>query len=206
MGTERLRIAGMETERRAIDSSLLEFRAAENGEKIIEGYAIKWDMLSVPIGWFTKFREKFRRGAFAEYLSAETDTKFLIGHDINQVLGRRKNQTLELEEDDVGLKFRLTLPATTLGSDTYESIKRGDVDQISIGFQKLGEEWDETDENNVTRTITKANLPEISLTAWPAYEDTEATARDNDPYKRREQPYDRSKNMKKLLEIADLEG
>lgn len=206
MGTERLRIAGMETERRAIDSSEFELRVAEDGTKTIEGYAIKWDMLSVSLGWFTKFREKFQRGAFAEYLGADTDTKFLIGHDINQVLGRRKNKMLTLSEDDVGLRFSVTLPPTTLGNDTHISVKRGDVDKISIGFNKLGEEWDETDENNIIRTITKANLPEISLTAWPAYEDTEATARDNDPYKRREKPYNRASNMAKMLKLDELEG
>lgn len=196
----------LDMERRAIDSSELELRAADDGSKTVEGYAIKWDTLSVPLGWFTKFREKFKRGAFAEYLKADTDTKFLIGHNINTVLGRRKNQTLELTEDDVGLRFKLTLPATTLGNDTYESIRRGDVDKISLGFNKLGDEWDEADENNIIRTVTKANLPEISLTAWPAYEDTEATARDNDPYQRRQKPYNRVSNLKKLLQLQEMEG
>lgn len=196
----------MTTERRAIDYSELEIRAADDGEKTIEGYAIKWEKLSVPLGYFTRYREKFSRSAFAEYLRADTDTKFLVGHDINQVLGRRKNNTLTLTEDEEGLRFRLVLPATTAGADIYESIRRGDVDKISVGFNKLGEEWDETDENNPVRTVTKANLPEISLTAWPAYEDTEATARDSDPYQRREKPYYRAKNAIRLLKLDELEG
>lgn len=174
-----------EKEIRAIATSNFELREKDNGAKVIEGYAIEWDQLSVPIGYWNKFREKFRKGAFREYLAdSDTDTKFLIGHNINLVLGRRKNNTLELKEDDKGLWFRLELPNTTQGNDTHESVKRADVDKISIGFKMLGEEWDETDESNIIRTVTKANLPEISLTAWPAYEQTSASARSiDDAYK-----------------------
>jgi HK97 family phage prohead protease len=165
-------------ETRTILESSFEIRAKEDGSKYIEGYAIKWEQLSLPLGYFSQFRERFRKGAFREYLaSTDSDTKFLIGHNINEVLGRRKNNTLELKEDDTGLWFKLELPNTTKGNDTHESVKRGDVDKISVGFRKLGEEWDEHDEKNVVRTITKANLPEISLTAWPAYEQTSASTR-----------------------------
>jgi uncharacterized protein len=179
---------GMETktpemtmELRTLTDSSFEIREQEDGGKYIEGYAMKWEQLSQPLGWFSKFREKFKKGAFRDYLSgSNTDTKFLIGHNISQVLGRKKNNTLELSEDDKGLFFRLTLPDTTAGIDTYKSVKRGDVDKISVGFTPLQQEWDETDEEDVKRTITKANLPEISLTAWPAYEQTSASARSID--------------------------
>jgi HK97 family phage prohead protease len=173
-----------ETEIRGIQVSSFEIRTQEDGSKIIEGYAMEWEKLSQPLGWFTKFREKFQKGAFRDYLAAaNSDTKFLVGHDINRVLARTKNQTLELKEDDRGLFYRVKLPNTTLGNDSYESVKRGDVDGISVGFRMLDEEWDESDEANITRTVTKANLPEISLTAWPAYESTSANTRSNDPYK-----------------------
>ena len=177
--------AAQEKEIRAIATSNFEIRVKEGGAKLIEGYAIEWDQLSVPIGYWMKFREKFKKGAFREYLDAtDSDTKFLIGHNINQVLGRRKNNTLELKEDDKGLWFSLELPNTSQGNDTHESVKRADVDKISIGFRMLGEEWDESDEANIVRTVTKANLPEISLTAWPAYEQTSASARSiDDAYK-----------------------
>jgi HK97 family phage prohead protease len=174
-----------EKEIRAIATSNFEIREKEDGKKFIEGYAIEWEQLSIPLGYWTKFREKFRKGAFSEYLSAtDSDTKFLVGHNINIVLGRCKNNTLELKEDDKGLWFSLDLPNTTQGNDTHESVKRGDVDKISVGFKMISQEWDETDETNIVRTVTKANLPEISLTAWPAYEQTSASARSiDDAYK-----------------------
>jgi uncharacterized protein len=180
MGAE-IKTPEMTMEIRSITDSSFEIREQEDGGKYIEGYAMKWEQLSQPIGWFSKFREKFQKGAFRDYLSdSNTDTKFLIGHDIDKVLGRRKNSTLELLEDDTGLFFRLTLPDTTAGTDTHKSVKRGDVDKISVGFIPLLQEWDETNEDDVKRTIVKANLPEISLTAWPAYEQTSASARSID--------------------------
>lgn len=195
-------------ERRAFECSVVELRVEEDGTKTVEGYAIKWDQFSVPLGWFYKFREKFKRGAFTDYLTASTDTKFLVGHDINKVLGRRANNTLELKEDDVGLHFRAILPKTTMGNDIHELVKRGDVDKISVGFSLVKEEWDETDENNPVRTVLKANLPEISLTAWPAYEQTEANARSIDPYKE----YLESKTVKRsmkyyenLIKLSEME-
>lgn len=157
-----------------------EIRVTEDGKRYIEGYAMKWEQLSVPMGYFSKFREKFQSGAFDEYLKAGMDTKFLVDHDTGKVLGRSKKGTLTLASDATGLKYSLEIPATTLGNDAYEDVRSGNKEYMSVGFQKLMETWDETDETNVIRTVVKANLPEISLTAWPAYEQTTASARSID--------------------------
>lgn len=157
-----------------------ELRAAEDGKKFIEGYAIKWDQLSVPLGYYNKFREKFQSGAFDDYFKSDGDTKFLVDHETGKVLGRSNKGTLSLKSDATGLKYSLEIPNTTLGNDAHEDVKVGNKEYISVGFRKIAESWDESDENNVIRTITKANLPEISLTAWPAYEQTTASARNID--------------------------
>ena len=160
-------------------TSDFEVRVADDGKKFIEGYAIKWEELSVPIGYYYKFREKFQSGAFDDYLSSG-DTKFLVDHNTGKVLGRSKKGTLSLVSETVGLKYSLEIPATTLGNDAHEDVRCGNKEYISVGFKMVSELWDESDENNVLRTIVKANLPEISLTAWPAYEQTTASARSID--------------------------
>ena len=161
-----------------------EIRVADDGKKYIEGYGIKWEQLSVPIGYYYKFREKFQKGAFDEYLNAGLDTKFLVDHDTGKVLGRSNKGTLTLQSDGTGLKYSLEMPGTTLGNDAYEDVRSGNKEFISVGFRMLSELWDESDENNVIRTVVKANLPELSLTAWPAYEQTTASARSiDDAYK-----------------------
>jgi len=161
-----------------------EIRAAEDGKKYVEGYAIRWNDLSSPIGWYYKFREQFRAGAFDDYLASGEDTKFLLDHDIGKILGRSKKNTLALKSDAEGLFYSLEMPATTLGGDAYEDVRAGNKEHISVGFKMLAEEWDESDESNITRAIVKANLIEISLTGWPYYESTTASTRSvEDPYK-----------------------
>lgn len=165
-------------EHRAITG--FEIRVAEDGKKYIEGYAIKWEQLSVPLGYYYKFREKFQSGAFDEYLKSGADTKFLVDHDTGKVLGRSNKGTLTLLSDTTGLKYSLEIPSTNLGNDAYEDVRTGNKEYISVGFKMLAELWDESDESNVIRTVVKANLPEISLTAWPAYEQTSASVRSID--------------------------
>ncbi|MHB8983761.1 MAG: HK97 family phage prohead protease [Carboxydocellales bacterium] len=161
-----------------------EIRVADDGKRYIEGYAMKWDELSVPLGYYYKFREKFQSGAFDDYFNAGMDTKFLVDHDTGKVLGRSNKGTLSLTTDSTGLKYSLEIPATTLGNDAYEDVRSGNKEYISVGFKAITDEWNEADENNVIRTVLKANLPEISLTAWPAYEQTTASTRSaEDAYK-----------------------
>jgi HK97 family phage portal protein/HK97 family phage prohead protease len=147
------------------------------------GYAVKWDQLSENLGWGYKFRERFRKGAFTESLRNDTQKAFW-NHNSDIVLGSTKSGSLRLAEDDVGLRFEIDIPATTGGDDAYKIIKRGDVDGVSFGFEMQTEEWDESDEANILRTIIKAKLYEVSPTPFPAYPQTEIQARSaEEPYK-----------------------
>lgn len=167
-------------EKRNLTTNSVEIREDDEGKRTLTGYAVKWDMKSVTMGW-RRFREQFKRGAFTESMANE-DQLALWSHDTSKVLGRTKNGTLRLFEDEIGLRFELDLLDTTLGDDAYKTIKRGDVDGVSFGFQMLKQEWDEADPDNVIRTVTKAKLLEISPVAFPAYPDSQVSARSSDPY------------------------
>lgn len=169
------------TEMRELTGNL-ELRETDDGKRTLTGYAVKWEKKSHVLGYFRKFREQFKKGAFAESLKKD-DQRFLWSHDTSKVLGRTRNGTLRLEEDDVGLRFELDLPNTTLGNDTYESIKRGDVDGVSFGFKMESHEIEEPDDDLMLRTVTKAKLLEVSAVAFPAYPDSEVSARGYDPMK-----------------------
>ncbi|PEF90668.1 HK97 family phage prohead protease [Bacillus cereus] len=171
-----------QTEKRELLSSNLEIREVEGGPRTIVGYAVKWEMKSVTMGYWRRFKEQFKRGAFTDSLTQD-DQLALWSHDYSQVLGRTKNGTLRLFEDEIGLRFELDLADTTLGDDTYKTIKRGDVDGVSFGFQMVKEEWDESDPDNIVRSVTRAKLVEISPVAFPAYPDSQVSARSHDPYK-----------------------
>jgi len=55
-----------------------------------------------------------------------------------------------------------------VGRDARELISRGDVDAMSFGFTvaRGGDEWSS---DGSTRTLTKINLHEVSIVAFPAY-------------------------------------
>ncbi|MFJ8220544.1 HK97 family phage prohead protease [Bacillus cereus] len=169
-------------EKRELLSSEMEIREIEGGLRTITGYAVKWEMKSVTMGYWRRFKEQFKRGSFTDSLTQD-DQLALWSHDYSQVLGRTKNGTLRLFEDEIGLRFELDLADTTLGDDTYKTIKRGDVDGVSFGFQMVKEEWDESNPDNIVRSVTKAKLVEISPVAFPAYPDSQVSARSHDPYK-----------------------
>lgn len=171
------------TELRELVSNSIEVREDDNGARTISGYALKWEMKSHTMGYWKRFKEQFRKGAFSDSLTSD-DQLALWSHDTSKVLGRTKNGTLRLSEDDVGLRFELDLPNTTLGNDVHETIKRGDVDGVSFGFQMNKQEWDEADPDNIVRTVTKAKLVEVSPVAFPAYPDSQVSAREYDPYKK----------------------
>jgi uncharacterized protein len=186
------------TEQRELLTQKIEIREDEDGNRTLSGYAVKWEKKSVVMGYYRKFREQFRQGAFTESLQKE-DQRFLWSHDTSKVLGRTKNNTLRLMEDSIGLRFELDLPKTTLGSDTFETIKRGDVDGVSFGFNMISEDIEEPDDDLMLRTVTKAKLLEVSAVAFPAYPDSEVSARGYDPYKNILEERQQQELRKKLI-------
>ena len=154
----------MHREIRAIPA---EFRIqqAENEPLKIIGYAARFNELSEEM-W--GMREKISPGAFKEAIG-KSDVRALWNHDPNYVLGRTKNGTLQIREDEQGLFYEVTPPDAQWARDLVESIKRGDVDQSSFAFTVDVEQWDESG-NPVVRTIVKVReLYDVSPVTYPAY-------------------------------------
>lgn len=179
------------TELRELLSSDIEVRSDENS-RTIQGYAVKWGKKSHKIA--NRFVEQFQKGAFSETL-ANDEQRALWSHDNAKVLGRTKNNTLRLSEDDIGLRFELDLPNTTLGNDALESVKRGDIDGVSFGFRALEQDWENRSRNDILRNVKKANLFEISLVGVPAYEDSEVSLRGYNPFKSYSEERSRRKRL-----------
>lgn len=158
-------------ERRCFTSEL---RAETAGSiRKLTGYAAVFGALSEDLGGF---RERIAPGAFRDSLS--NDIRALWNHNSDFVLARTGNDTLVVEEDSHGLRVEVRLPDTSWATDAWQSIKRGDVSQMSFGFRVApgGESWSE--EGGVAiRTLTKVRLYEVSPVTFPAYEDTEVVAR-----------------------------
>lgn len=141
----------------------------------IEGHAAVFDSWSETLGGIFPFKEKVRKGAFAESIGRD-DIRALFNHDPNYVLGRNRAGTLELEEDDVGLRVRITPPDTSWARNITTSIRRGDISQMSIGFVVEDDEWSSKDGID-TRELKKVRLFDVSPVTFPAYTATDVGVR-----------------------------
>ncbi len=63
------------TETREIVTQKIEIREDDNGNRTLIGYAVKWEKKSVVMGYYRKFREQFKNGAFTETLQND-DQRF----------------------------------------------------------------------------------------------------------------------------------
>ena len=155
---------------------LKEIRINESdGGTCIEGHAAVFDSWSETLGGIFPFKEKVRKGAFAESIGRD-DIRALFNHDPNYVLGRNRAGTLELVEDDVGLRVRITPPDTSWARDITTSIRRGDISQMSIGFVVEDDEWSSKDGID-TRELKKVRLFDVSPVTFPAYTTTDVGVR-----------------------------
>lgn len=163
----------------------LEKRAASQPVAVegmtVAGYAA---VFNSPADIGDMWQEVIAPGAFTETLRSGNDVLALYSHEIERLLGRQSSGTLRLKEDDKGLAIEIDLPDTSDGRDVATLIKRGDLKGMSFGFCVTHDEWDET----VTppkRTIHAVDLREVTITASPAYEDTECGMRSLEAAKRK---------------------
>lgn len=178
------------------------FETREDGEDlIIEGYfAVYNSNYDITEG----MSESIAPGAFAETLG--NDIRALTNHDTSLVLGRNTAGTLELRDDSHGLWGRIKVnPKDQDAMNTYERVKRGDVNQCSIGFEILSEETDFREDGSIHWTIKKINLFEVSVCTFPAYAETSVSARkhDADEVKKRAGEAWKERTMKKLKGESD---
>ena len=154
-----------------------EFKTREDGEEmVIEGY---FAVFNSNYEMWEGASESIAEGAFDSSLS--NDIRGLTNHDTTLVLGRTKAHTLELKTDSHGLWGRITInPKDSDAVNTYERVKRGDVDQCSIGFMIRSEETDFKADGSIHWTITDVELFEVSVCTFPAYEETSVSARHRD--------------------------
>lgn len=160
-----------------VNSADWELRETATG-MTFEGYAAVFNSPSHPLSGSPRggtFVERIAPGAFLRSLKARNDIKLLWNHDTSDVLGSTRAGTLKLVEDGRGLRVTASLPNTTAGRDAAELLKRGDVDAMSFGFTvpRNGDEWNS---DGTERTLREVMLHEVSIVAFPAYQETAGTA------------------------------
>lgn len=156
---------------------------AEHDEKngdYITGRPIVYNS-KTDIGYFSEIIEK---GALDK--ADMRDVRFLVNHNMDMIpLARSRNNnensTMQLWIDEQGLNIRVNLDTenNTEAKNLYSAIKRGDITGMSFMFTINKEKWEELESDHPTRRILEiGRVFEVSAVTFPAYEDTEISARD----------------------------
>ncbi len=165
----------MEREIRVVPVTDVEFR--KDGDRLkFRGYAAVFDQLSEPL---FGFREKVASGAFQNSIQ-NGDIRMLYNHNPDLLLARSKKGkgTLQLREDGHGLKVEADMAPTSYAQDLSVIMQRGDLDQMSFGFEMLREGWEsESRDSEPVRTLKEVRLWDVSPVTFPAYPQTTAEVR-----------------------------
>ena len=162
-GTNEARALGKNETR----TNHIELRAEGDGRSF-SGYASVFNQPSAPL----PFIEYVKPGAFKRSLQSRNRMMLLWNHDTSNPLASTRNGSLQLTEDNVGLKVTATLPDTTLGRDIAELVRTGVIDSMSFGFSVKKDSWSTDGQKRYLEDVT---LYEVSLVSTPAYEGTAGT-------------------------------
>lgn len=151
----------------------------ESGEAFIEGYFAVFNQETEL--WPGAF-EEIAPEAFNRSLNTEkVDVIALDNHDSRAVLGSLGSDTLELTTDSHGLYGRVKIDLEDpFAKSAYRKVQTGKVRGCSFGFYPTTEEIIEREDGSVKWRVKDADLLEVSITAFPAYPQTEVAARQKD--------------------------
>lgn len=166
-------------ERRTYVAELsLQTRQEDQKQRII-GHAAVFDVVAGN-GWF---REKVAPGAFKNSIEKD-DVRALFNHDPNFVLGRNKAGTLIMREDDKGLLVEIDPPDTQIARDLKVSIERGDITQMSFGFEILKEEREQGEGKEPDLfTLREVKLWDVSPVTFPFYSETDVSVHSREKWR-----------------------
>jgi HK97 family phage prohead protease len=199
MKPDYIRNIDQDAERRFFAEAVdFESRDGQQDSNVIEGYAAVFNKDSQDFGGWV---ERISPGAFDSVLN--DDAFALFNHDSNMVLGRNKIN-VSITQDAKGLKYRISLPDTTIATDVRNLIKSKIITQSSFAFTADAVEWAFSPDRNKpdVRTIKKMKrLYDVSPVTVPAYEDTTVASRG---YKRPDEKPDNSFEIDRMRMEMDL--
>jgi uncharacterized protein len=157
-----------------VNTTNFEVRADGDGMSFT-GYASVFNSPSEDLGGFIEY---VAPGAFKRSLQSRNEVKLLWNHDAGEPLASLRGGTMQLVEDEVGLKVTAQLPNTTRGRDVAELLRTKVIDSMSFGFNVIKDSWSR---DGQTRTLESVRLFEASIVSFAAYPATTATVRSAQP-------------------------
>jgi HK97 family phage prohead protease len=147
-----------------------EIRSEDDG-MTFTGYASVFNSPSEDLGGFIEY---VAPGAFKRSLQSRNEVKLLWNHDSGEPLASLRGGTMQLVEDERGLKVTAQLPNTTRGRDVAELLRTNVISEMSFGFNVIKDNWSR---DGQTRTLESVRLFEVSVVSFGAYKATEAAVR-----------------------------
>ncbi|EGT4144231.1 MULTISPECIES: HK97 family phage prohead protease [Clostridium] len=151
-----------------------------NNSIIIDGYvnAVARDSRLIP-DVKGSFREQIVPKAFQRALEKAENVDILLNHDKNRKLGSTTEGTLELFEDNIGLRAI----AKITDAEVIEKAKRNELRGWSFAFYSVKDRWEDIEEGVQRRYVEDLELTEVSIvdnTKVPAYSATSIETRANE--------------------------
>lgn len=151
------------------------WRAGQDGT--INGYAVVFDSRTV------LYKDPETGLEYGEVI----DSHALDGADMSDVvlrfdhqghaLARTRGGSLRLSVDQHGLRVDADMTLSDEARSFYQEVKNGLIDKMSFAFT-VAPEGDSWDGITRTRTVKRiSRLFDVSLVTWPAYEQTQVSAR-----------------------------
>lgn len=148
----------------------------------LTGHAAVFDRQSLPLydWWYGEYNEEIAPGAFRNVLATNPDVHLVYVHDMASAMARTASKTLELTEDQSGLKVWAKLDPSDLDVQRIApKMRRGDVDQMSFAFTvaqdadgNLREEWHVAGDTVTRRILEIGGLYDVSVVPQGAYPQT----------------------------------
>jgi uncharacterized protein len=161
-----------ETKEQEVRTNSVDFEVRAEGDGMtFTGYASVFNSPSEDLGGFTEY---VAPGAFKRSLQSRNEVKLLWNHDAGEPLASLRGGTLQLVEDERGLKVTAQLPQTTRGRDVAELLRTNVISDMSFGFNVIKDNWSR---DGKTRTLESVRLFEVSVVSFGAYQATTAQVR-----------------------------
>ena len=185
-----------------------DFQTSTEERYNIQGHAAVFNQLVNIGGWFNEIIE---RGAFdgCDF----SDVSLFVNHETNQIpLARSRisqsSSTMEVEVDDIGLFIRAHVDIETNpeAKKLHSSINRGDLDGMSFMFRIKEQKWENLDTDMPTRRILKiGKVYEVSAVNYPAYDQTDISARDQSALALAKQTLEEARSIENPSQQIEIE-
>ena len=145
------------------------------------------------------FKEVMKKGVFERALAKNQSIPCLLEHNWDRELAHTSKGTLELREDNIGLRF----DAIITDDEVYEQIRSGAINSCSFGFTVEEDDFEDINSRFEKRYVHEINLKEISLVKNPAYVGSLVESRNLEMALREDEEMNKAEEVVETVEVIE---